>query len=53
MQSLVAGTKGLTLLVEANRDRLFYALAIIALLSASAWISSLTMVLRTTVGQPV
>ncbi|MGZ9812365.1 hypothetical protein ACXN5S_18035 [Pseudoroseicyclus sp. H15] len=52
MQSLIAGTSGLALLVRVNSDRLFYALVIVALLSASAWVSSLTLALRH-IGNPV
>ncbi|WP_373356715.1 hypothetical protein [Pseudoroseicyclus sp. CXY001] len=48
-----AAKRGLIALIDANRDRLFYALVIVVLLGASAWVSSLDFLIRTTVGQPV
>lgn len=53
MQTPVKTARGLRLLVDLNLDRIFYLAAIVALLSASAWVRSLITVLRTTVGQPV
>ena len=53
LQSLIAGTQGLTLLFQTHRDRLFYALVIVVLLGASSWVAALAQVLRATMGHTV
>ncbi|MBL4812054.1 MAG: hypothetical protein JKX69_06795 [Rhodobacteraceae bacterium] len=46
-------TKGLTLLININWDRLFYLAAIVFLLGASAWIGTLTMAIESTMGHSI
>ncbi len=41
MQTIMDGTKGLTLLVNLNWDRVLYALTILVALCAGAWVGTL------------
>ena len=41
MQTIMDGTRGLTLLVNLNSDRLLYAMTLVAALLAGAWVGML------------